>query len=449
MTVIEAITQALREHPDGLSRQEIARVLAEQDVKVPSDTITRRLTDLRNGGKAWKDAEGIWHIGVEAEERKSPEVPVPGEYEEFRRLGEAVGMTDPLLEAMCRYVFSADSTDLRWVWEALSSMHLRPDITRRWFRLWSMAIKQPIPEELKEKVEQAEKPGTEAAFERKKLRYTVVGNKLFVDPEGQFEKPQEALAFIETQRAVSGQPGSAAADTAEIVRAIGELGKGTPNVNIDIAELVKATKPDYETLLNVVQSLQPPPPPEKTDTLSTILSFLKTNPDAISTALGMVKRVLGIDQIESRIASIGNQSTPMIQLGEGGLSLPDYKELWGFIGDQKRADNEEKRRDEAHKEKLGFIGELREKVPQVLSAAERAVARMEQREAAAREAPAPAKRAPAKAPEMFQASCPQCGTVLTGPPESMVVCPECSTSVLLTKTPPTPEANTESKVKGE
>ena len=81
--------------------------------------------------------------------------PVPGDYEKFRELGLAIGVRDEgLLDAICEHVFSGNTHDLNWVFEALASMHLPKDYFPRWFRLWQGQLNLSIPQALAKRIEQ-------------------------------------------------------------------------------------------------------------------------------------------------------------------------------------------------------------------------------------------------------------------------------------------------------
>ena len=81
--------------------------------------------------------------------------PAPGDYDKFRELGMAVGIRDDLLlDAICNHVFTGNSHDLNWVFEALSSMHLPKDYFPRWFKLWQGQLNLSIPQALAKRIEQ-------------------------------------------------------------------------------------------------------------------------------------------------------------------------------------------------------------------------------------------------------------------------------------------------------
>lgn len=247
-------------------------------------------------------------------------------------------------------------------------------------------------------------------------------------------------------------------------------GKGrNESPTIDVPGIMKAmaeaSKPDYAELLGIIQALQPAPQPEKPDALSKVIDFIKNNPDGISTTLGLARRALGIDQLNDRISNLTSSPQPTINLGEGPMSLDAYEKLLDILGTHRRAERQERRQDEAHREKIGLMGELRGRLPQLLTAAERATARMEEREAAKRQAPPPVSKAPPQVPPeaapqevpptgTMTAACAQCGELVTGVPETLMKCPHCDTPVFLTMkmpppTPPPPPKPKKAKEKPE
>jgi len=446
------VERILASKPDGMTQAEVVKALKEEGIKVRSDIIRKRLNELSryNPPRAWRDEAGVWHTGQKVTSANpishaSPEVSetppaqgtdaspapvtVPGDREEFKKLGMAVGMVDPMLDAICDYVFGGNPLDIDWVAEALTSMHLRPDIERRWIRLWQMAINAPTSPELKARLE-LPIPDSAQSKQVARRRCTLVGNEIFPDPDGEFDSPQQALVFSKAQQSLHGQdPAGGESNAVTLAKALVDI-KGVPQQTINWTEIIQALKQDPQDIISLIQTFSPHPEP-KPDTLGRIIDLLRTNPTLIQDTLKTLRGFLGIDQLESRLANISSQPS-MIKIGDGGLPLSEYHDHINFLDTRaERAETRQMKKEE-HDHRMSLYTGLRENLPTIVAAADRAIGRM-----TANRPPGPpdSPRQPGPTPlptVELEGTCPECGTTLRAPKDNpRVECPQCHSTVEL------------------
>jgi len=439
------VERILASKPDGMTQAEAVKALKEEGIKVRSDIIRRRLNELSryNPPRAWRDEAGVWHAGKRetsansistASSKKVPDAPpaqvtVPGDREEFKKLGMAVGMADPMLDAICDYVFRGDPHDIDWVAEALTSMHLRSDLESRWIRLWQMEIHAPISPELKARLGQPI-PDSAQSKQVARRRCTLVGNEIFPDPDGEFDSPQEALTFSKVQQSLHGQaPAGGESNAVTLAKALVDI-KGVPQQTINWTEIIQALKQDPQELINLIQTFSPHPEP-KPDNLGRVIDLLRTNPTLIQDTLKTLRSFLGIDQLENKLANISSQPS-MIKIGDGGLPLSEYHDHINFLDTRaERAETRQMKKEE-HDHRMSLYTGLRENLPTIVAAADRAIGRM-----TANRPPGPpdSPRQPGPPPlptVELEGTCPECGTTLRAPKDNpRVECPQCHSTVEL------------------
>jgi len=445
------IERILASKPDGMTLTEVVTELTKEDIKARPNTIRRHLKELSKYSRAWRDEAGVWHTGQKvpsanpistASSEQVPDAPpaqvtdaspapvtVPGDREEFKKLGMAVGMVDPMLDAICDYVFRGNPLDIDWVAEALTSMHLRPDIERRWIRLWQMAINAPTSPELKARLE-LPIPDSAQSKQVARRRYTLIGNEIFPDPDGEFDSPQQALVFSKAQQSLHGQdPAGGESNAVTLAKALVDI-KGVPQQTINWTEIIQALKQDPQDIINLIQTFSPHPEP-KPDTLGRIIDLLRTNPTLIQDTLKTLRGFLGIDQLESRLANISSQPS-MIKIGDGGLPLSEYHDHINFLDTRaERAETRQMKKEE-HDHRMSLYTGLRENLPTIVAAADRAIGRM-----TANRPPGPpdSPRQPGPTPlptVELEGTCPECGTTLRAPKDNpRVECPQCHATVEL------------------
>lgn len=93
-------------------------------------------------------------------EPPEPPPPEPGEeteeslktteYQQFIKMGKDTGVVPlALIEQVATHIWrGGDYRDLKWVWQGITEMGIRPDLARRWFHSWRSFLHQPIPLEL-------------------------------------------------------------------------------------------------------------------------------------------------------------------------------------------------------------------------------------------------------------------------------------------------------------
>lgn len=145
--------------------------------------------------KKTPDEEGTIYTTPHQEEVK----PVPGEYEKFLAITQSLSLKEDFAKAVADYMFAGNMQDLTYVWDALSGMALRPDVSRRIFNMWSHVINQPIPEGI---AAQVKPQGTELAGGATKAParqhlFTVVDDKMIADPEGDLTFSEARIMLAE------------------------------------------------------------------------------------------------------------------------------------------------------------------------------------------------------------------------------------------------------------
>jgi len=452
-TVKESVKEFLFEHQEGITKKDLA-----EEMETKSKSIHRELYRLAELKEAvLKD--GVWYpIMKETADaavdpsgltpsHTPPQVEAPNLYDTFKSQGTAIGLMDPLLDGICRYVFQGDAEDLNWVWSAMRGMGLRPDALRRWYRMWSMSLDQPIPESVKKAIgaiedEERKKKGEDLGAPRK-MKYTVAGDKIFPDPDGDFDSPMEASRFMAMNNV--NKPSSGVQDLAAIMSAVAEMNKNQQGPILDVAAMMTAMRPEpkdnseliaiFTMMMENQRLLLQGSGEPKESGLDKFFKFAQT-PGALPGMVGMAKKFLGLDALEAAVikqAQAGNN--PMFKMGENGmaLNLADWKDMMGFMAGQKREEAEDKRKAEAHAAKLGVWDDIRKEAPKVLGAAERAVRKMEERGPTNPPVDNPPKRQ-RKPQTLLEGPCPGCGNTVRAPIENPIAqCESCNMPVRLTQ----------------
>ena len=238
----EKILVYLSEHPDGAQFNGIVAMLGS----TPSGT-SNFLKSMSSIGHIKSQGEGLWEItdtGLEAINKESKKVvekvetvrevgdvmvhtdeseerkPLPGEYEKFQSICQSVGIRGDFIRTISDYMFTGTMHNLKYVWDALQGMALRPDVTRRIFNAWSHVINQPIPPEIAKQVApaiaEAEKAGEKAEREKK---YIVVGEEIIADPDGDFSFGQ-ARSLVAMTVAGKVAPGTSQEKLSELIQVL-------------------------------------------------------------------------------------------------------------------------------------------------------------------------------------------------------------------------------------
>ncbi len=237
---VQKVLECLYEGEGPIKSKEIGERISESATNVGKD-----LYDLSTKrGLAKKLDDGSWQITSEgrdyvesggqpkAEAKLKPtetieiSETVPSQSDLFKGIGEHLGVGarkgDVKLEAIMYYVQrTADLDNLTTVWNALTEMGVANDVKKRWIKLYAQTIPgKEIPEELREKLEagqDTEKIKTESAeVAPKPKRFSVVGDKIIGDPEGDLNF-KESLQLLAQQRGV---PAEAANPLATMVEAM-------------------------------------------------------------------------------------------------------------------------------------------------------------------------------------------------------------------------------------
>lgn len=148
---------------------------------------------------------------------------LPSEYDKFIEIGRNLGLKDSFNKMIADTVFAGDSHDLKWVWQQLNSMYLRPDVTKRWFNVWTTVInQQPPPEIAKQTIPSNTAAGQNAIETAPPQKWTIVGSDILPDPEGEYTWAQ-ARQMLMAKSIAAANPGLGADKVSDIINAITPL----------------------------------------------------------------------------------------------------------------------------------------------------------------------------------------------------------------------------------
>ena len=218
----DKIKEILRTSPDGMTLGDVSSRLGKT-----SGITSTLLTRLKNDKQVDNPESGIWMLteGGKSETSQITETPkpqeeagstmkpgadieepvdvsVPGAYEKFVQICRSVGIKEDFLKSMTDHVFLGDVYNLNYVWETLNGMYLRPDVTKRIFNFWSRIIDKPIPSEITAQIMPSTTQAAKEAEVKAPTRFTLIGDELVPDPEGEFTFSQARQVMM--ARAVQG-----------------------------------------------------------------------------------------------------------------------------------------------------------------------------------------------------------------------------------------------------
>jgi len=161
------------------SKEQILAVLAGESGPMNKAVLSKRLGVPTSGWQSQADRmekQGLIEKNEEKEytitevgrqfalaqppEPPEPPPPEPGEeteeslktteYQQFIKMGKDTGVVPlALIEQVATHVWrGGDYKDLDWVWQGIAEMGIRPDLARRWFHSWRSFLHQPIPADL-------------------------------------------------------------------------------------------------------------------------------------------------------------------------------------------------------------------------------------------------------------------------------------------------------------
>jgi len=201
---IKTIADHFNMKPFGVSK--VLSDLKKKDVVIYDNGLYRR--------------KGTIETTAESAAKKSPSL--PGDFDEFLRIGQSVGVSGDFLKAVADFIFAGHPYDVAWVHQALNSLHLRIDTVARWTNMWAATIGQPA---LRQAVE-ATTPLTTTSPAQKK--YIILGGRPVPDENGPYTF-HEALQVIESE--TRGQP-SGGNDIKELRGALESLRQEMQNQQI-------------------------------------------------------------------------------------------------------------------------------------------------------------------------------------------------------------------------
>lgn len=227
------IIQYLASCPEGAELSSIAKAI-DKGLDITSQLLSR----LKSENKVTNPERGIWNLAKDDKEHLKPiieepgdimesgadaeeptTVPVPGAYEKFAQIGRSLGIREDFLKATCNYVFTGDANDLKYVWEALNGLYLRPDVTRRWFNMWSRVVNLPIPTEIAAQVMPSTTQAAKEAEFKSPTRFNVIGDEISADPDGEFTFTQ-ARQYLMTRAVQGAAPSLGVEKVSDIINAI-------------------------------------------------------------------------------------------------------------------------------------------------------------------------------------------------------------------------------------
>jgi hypothetical protein len=258
----DKLEQIVREAPDGITLTEIIKRLGKTQ-GITSTLLSR----LKSEGKVNNPETGVWiwtgtisstpEIPKQAESpgsimrddiviKEEVPIPIPGEYDKFMQIGRSLGIKEDFLKVACEHVFTGDVHNMNHVWDALNELYLRPDVTKRWYNTWSRVVNVPIPPEIAKNVLPKASEAAQEAETKAPSRFTLVGDEIVADPEGEFTFSQ-ARQYLMTRAIQNAAPQLGGERVSEIITAI------TPFIETQRAS--RAEEAESSILVAVVKSL--------------------------------------------------------------------------------------------------------------------------------------------------------------------------------------------------
>ena len=150
---------------------------------------------------------------------------LPSELDKFMQIGRTIGIKEDFNKIISESIFIGDAHDLSWVWKQLNSVFLRPDVTKRWFNLWSTIINQAVPPEIAKQASPPNSAEAQKAQEASPSKWTLVGDEILPDPEGEYTFSQ-ARQMLLTKAITKVNPAMSGDKVSDIINAITPLLSG-------------------------------------------------------------------------------------------------------------------------------------------------------------------------------------------------------------------------------
>jgi hypothetical protein len=211
MATQKEVLEVIQSKPDGFTLAELAEHFA-----IKPFALTKTLSDLKKKGSVTHEGE-LYKVAAEGTEKPPAQVPLPSDFDEFRKIGESIGITGDFLENIGTFVFRTDPYSIEAVLSALQSLHLRPDTIPRWTTMWAAAIGKPLPAKVAEVITPATTTTTMGSKEAK--HYSVFGQQIVIDPSG----PYDSVIDAQRELALRLQPAQPAGGSQEMTTIREEL----------------------------------------------------------------------------------------------------------------------------------------------------------------------------------------------------------------------------------
>jgi len=379
-----------------------------------------QLNRLVDDGKVDKTSEGEYVIvGPPLEEMPPGPLTQEGagvtDYQQFRAIGLSIGIPEKLVDITTEHVWRGGNyKDLKWVWEALQQMAIRPDLRARWWHCWRSQLGEAIPAELKTTIDEVATTGhKEGATAKDGRDYIIFGDEPVRVGEGLGDYTMQDAKELLTIRALKDRLAglaSARQPTGGVAQAAQGASGPTEKLSEVITALTPFLKQDADTnlmkeiLSDKIQLL-------KADILSHIPQTNITQPKSFVEQLNefaqlmpTLKSILGIKE------SSGNPLPVQVKDKDGNPMVMDLNQYIGL----KRFESEERRSDERHSALMGLTQTIRENLPIGIEAFSRAASEVK-------------GKAPESAVQQYE--CGSCHTKFTLPREpgedEKVICPKC------------------------
>jgi hypothetical protein len=147
---------------------------------------------------------------------------LPSEYDKFMEIGKTLGLKDDFNKLITETIFRGDSHNLSWVWNQLNSAYLRPDVTKRWFNIWSTTINQVAPPDIAKQTLPPSNTDAVKANEASPSKFSIIGDEIVPDPEGDYTFSQ-ARQMLLTKAITKQNPSMSGDSVSSIIGAITPL----------------------------------------------------------------------------------------------------------------------------------------------------------------------------------------------------------------------------------
>lgn len=307
---IQKVLSFLYDANEPIISNEIADSIKEKTVDVSKDLYNlekRRLAEHEGSGKVkkWKITDkGVdWletgakdenKVKDEKDETVGPIIPTQSEL--FRSIGERLNIGKgrggkqegtPLDTIIYFVQETANLDDLVSVWNALTKMGVANDVKKRWIEIYAKNIPgKEIPEELRDRIasgydeERVKEEGKPGEIAPKPKRFSLVGNEIVGDPEGDLNF-KEALQQRAQNLGARPEEASSAATLIEALKVGPEI--STTLLTALLPIITKEPPKQDDTLTKVLLQLLNKEAP-KAENTANIIEAMKVGPE-MSTAL--------------------------------------------------------------------------------------------------------------------------------------------------------------------